>query len=257
MGSGDKAVMNTFRCKDLRKSFGGIDALDGVTLEFPNTGTTAIIGPNGAGKTTLLNVMTGFSRPDAGECFFGDTKITRMAAYRIARLGIARTFQDLRLVQLVSVLDNVLTARPNQCGESLVPAITRIGIAKEESENRAKSVELLEFVGLEDKEIHPAGELSYGQQKLLTLAVCLATEARVLFLDEPVAGVAPQMVDKIVSLLRQLQEQDKTIIFIEHDIETVRRLADHVIVMDNGKIVAQGPPGDVMEKPEIMEAYLG
>ncbi len=249
--------MSSFRCECVRKAFDGVHALDGVTLSLPTEGITAIIGPNGAGKTTLLNVLTGFLRPEQGRCCLGETETTRMAPHRIARLGVARTFQDLRLIQFVSVLDNVMTARPNQRGERLLPALTRIGVAREERENRAKAMELLEFVGLAEKAMDPAGELSYGQQKLLTLAVCLATEARILLLDEPVAGVAPQMIAQILGLLAALRDQGKVVVFIEHDIESVRQAADTVIVMDDGKVIAQGPTRTVLERPEIMEAYLG
>lgn len=246
-----------FRCESLSKSFDGIRALDGVTLSLPSSGITAIIGPNGAGKTTLFNVFNGFLRPDRGRCFLGETETTRRAPHRIARLGVARTFQDLRLISLVSVLDNVLTACPKQRGERLLPALTRAGVKKEEATNEVKAMELLRFVGLEEKAQTPAGELSYGQQKLLTLAVCLATEAWILLLDEPVAGVAPAMVEQILDRLRKLREKGKMILFIEHDIEAVRQIADHVIVMDDGKIVTKGPPADVLVKPEIMETYLG
>lgn len=249
--------MDSLRCQSVEKRFGGVRALDGVTLDCPATGIMAIIGPNGAGKTTLVNVLTGFLRPDAGDCFLGNRDITRTAPHRIARLGIARTFQDLRLIRLVSVLDNVMTARPNQSGERLLPALFRFGVAKEEQANRKRSMELLEFVGLAEKAEEPAGELSYGQQKLLTLAICLATDARILLLDEPVAGVSAQMVEKILDLLRTLCEQGKQIVFIEHDIESVRQVADRVVVMDDGKVIAQGPTREVLDRPEILEAYLG
>lgn len=249
--------MSALRCEQLSKSFDGVHALVDVTLAFPNQGITAIIGPNGAGKTTLLNVLTGFLRPNAGKCFVGQHETTYTPPHRITRMGISRTFQDLRLVTQVSVLDNVLTACPNQRGERLLPALLRYGVAADESRNRDAVLHWLRFVGLEEQANGLAGELSYGQQKLLTLAVCLATESRILMLDEPVAGVAPERATQILELLRKLASQGKTIIFIEHDIEAVRQIADRVIVMDDGKIVMQGPPGEVLEKPEIMEAYLG
>jgi ABC-type branched-subunit amino acid transport system ATPase component len=247
----------SLRCENLGKSFGGTLALAGVSVEFPRGDITAVIGPNGAGKTTLLNLLTGFLRADSGCVFLGDHNITRLPPHRIARLGICRTFQDIRLITLVPVLENVMLARPHQQGESLFYALTRIGVAKEEPVNKAKCLEILDFIGLADKANDPAGELSYGQQKLLSLGMCLATEAPILFLDEPVAGVAPQMVDKIVGLMLELKKLGKTIIFIEHDIETVRRCADRTIVMDEGWIIADCPTTEVLEKPEIMEAYLG
>lgn len=249
--------MDTLRCDGLRKFFDGVCALADVGVQFPTSGISAIIGPNGAGKTTLLNVLTGFLRPDAGQWFLGEQEMTRLAPDRISRLGVARTFQDLRLILQVSLLENVLLARPRQRGETLLGALLRIGVAAEEVRNREEAERLLKFVGLADKGSGLAGELSYGEQKLLTLACCLATEARILLLDEPVAGVHPEMAAKILGLLRRLRDEGKVVIFVEHDIGAVRQVADHVIVMDQGKIIAQGPPRDVLERPEIMEAYLG
>lgn len=245
------------RCEGLNKSFDGTVALRDVRLELPASGIVAIIGPNGAGKTTLLNVWTGFLRAEEGRLFFGERELTRTAPHKVARQGIARTFQDLRLIQQVTVLENVMLARPNQKGERLWHALFRFGVAAEEARNREEALRLLRFVGLEDKAREPAGELSYGQQKLLTLACCLATEARILLLDEPVAGVHPEMVAKILGLLRELKAMGKLVVFIEHDIAAVRQVADLVIVMDEGRIIAQGPPKEVLERPEIIEAYVG
>ena len=249
--------MDTLRCDGLRKSFDGVCALADVRLQFRPSGITAIIGPNGAGKTTLINVLTGFLRPDEGRCFLGERETTRLAPHRISRLGVARTFQDLRLILQVSVLENALLARPNQRGEKLVRALLRLNVQTEETRNRGEVERLLGFVGLKDRASELAGELSYGQQKLLTLACCLATEARILLLDEPVAGVHPEMASRILDLLLQLRDQGKLVVFIEHDIAAVRQVADHIIVMDEGKIIAEGPPRDVLDRPEIMEVYFG
>ncbi|MFZ1221103.1 MAG: ABC transporter ATP-binding protein [Chthoniobacterales bacterium] len=247
----------SLRCDKLSKSFGGVQALASVSLEFPTSGIVAVIGPNGAGKTTLINVITGFLRPNIGRAFLGDCELTRLPAHKIARLGIARTFQDLRLITQVSVLENVLVARSNQKGEDLWRALFRIGVAVEQAKNRDAAMHWLHYVGLDGAAREPAGELSYGQQKLLTLACCLATEASILLLDEPVAGVHPGMIEKILGLLRELRRLDKLVVFIEHDIASVREVADSVIVMDHGKTIAQGKPSDVLERPEILEAYVG
>lgn len=249
--------MKSFRCEGLRKAFDGVQALADVDLQFPTSGITAIIGPNGAGKTTLVNVLTGFTRPDAGRCFLDDHEITHLVPHRIAKLGVARTFQDVRLIRAVSALENVLLARPNQRGEALLDALLRIGVKTEEAQNRNEAMHGLAVVGLESKAIELAGELSYGQQKLLTLACCVATECRVLLLDEPVAGIHPEMITNMLNLLRLLREQGKLVIFIEHDIEAVRRIADHLIVMDEGKVIAQGIAEEVLRLPEILEAYIG
>ena len=249
--------MDNLSCHSLSKVFGGVHALDRVTLTLPESGITAIIGPNGAGKTTLLGVLTGFVSADSGEVSMGHRRITRWPAYRIARLGIARTFQELRLIRQMSPLDNVLLARPGRCGESVVGALLGRGIGKDVATDREAAMERLRFVGLEDKAHDDAAELSYGQQKLLTLAMCLATEARILLLDEPVAGVHPTVVQRILSLMVELKKKDKLIVFIEHDMNAVRLVADSVVVMDEGAIIAQGPPAKVLEQPEIMEAYIG
>jgi len=248
--------LNALRCQHLSKSFAGVHALADVDLTFPSAGTVAIIGPNGAGKTTLLNVVTGFLRPDQGRVALSGQDMSHMQPHQIARLGIARTFQDVRLISQVSVLENALLARPNQKGERLLPALFRNGVAAEESHNRAEAMRWLKFVGLADQVNQLAGELSYGQQKLLTLACCLATDARILLLDEPVAGVHPQMIEQILGLLRQLRDFGKLVIFIEHDLASVRLVADMVIVMDDGKVIAQGKPSEVLDRPEIIEAYV-
>ncbi len=248
--------MDAIRCEKLTKAFDGVHALEHVSTEIPPSGISAIIGPNGAGKTTLLNILTEFLKPDSGRCFLGGHEITYLAPQRIARLGISRTFQDLRLILQASVLDNVLLARPHQKGERLLGAVLGFGVNQEESQNREQAMRLLKFVDLDQKADDLAGELSYGQQKLLTLACCLATEATVLLLDEPVSGVHPQMASQILGLLRQLRAEGKVVLFIEHEISAVREIANHVIVMDEGKVIAEGAPGDVLERPEILEAYL-
>ena len=247
----------SFRCEGLSKSFDGVRAMVDVGLKFPSSGIVAIIGPNGAGKTTLINVLTGFLRPEAGRAFLGEQDLTRLAPHRIARLGVARTFQDLRLIAQVPVLENVMLARPNQKGEGLLAALLRFGVAAEDRQNHEEAKRWLRFVGLDEKANEMAGELSYGQQKLLALACCLATGSRILLLDEPVAGVHPDMIAKILALLRELKLMGKLVVFIEHDIASVRQVADLVIVMDEGKVIAQGKAEEVLERPEIMEAYVG
>lgn len=253
----DKAV-KVLRCTGLTKSFGGVRVLKDFSIVFSNKNIArvGIIGPNGAGKTTLFNILTGFLRPESGRCFFGKHEITHLRPYQIAQLGVVRTFQDLRLILQIPVLENVLLGCPRQHGERILRAISRFGVGKEEAQNRKDAMQFLDFVGLENKASVLAGELSYGQQKLLALACCLATRAQVLLLDEPVAGVHPEMALRILDLLRELQTEGKLVIFIEHDISAIRQAADEVIVMDNGQLIAQGKPSEVLERPEIMEAYL-
>jgi len=245
-----------FLCEKLSKTFEGVAALVDVELRFPESGVVAVMGPNGAGKTTLFNIMSGWQRPDSGRCTFGARNLAKLAPYQVARLGVARTFQDLRFIKEVSVLENVLLARPKQRGESLFRAIFGIGIADAERQNQELATNILTLVGLQDKIGSRADEISYGEQKLLTLACCVASEASVLLLDEPVAGVHPGMVRPISSLLLSLKAQGKLVVLIEHDIEIIRDLADQVIVMDSGRVIAVGGPHDVLGRPEILKAYI-
>ena len=245
-----------FGCHGIYKSFGGVNALAGVSLKFSRPEIIAIIGPNGAGKTTLFNIMTGFIRADSGHCFLREKVISDLAPYKVSRLGIARTFQDLRLILHISAQENVLLARPRQQGERLLLSLLGFAVKREESINRNAARRLLASVGLEEMTDELAGKLSYGQQKLLTLACCLATEANILLLDEPIAGIHPEMASRILELLRKLKDQGKLIIFIEHDISSVRNIADSVVVMDNGKIIAQGLPNEILGRSDIMEAYI-
>jgi len=243
-------------CAGVRKAFGAVEALAGVDLTFRPGAITALIGPNGAGKTTLLNVLTGFVQADAGSASLNGVALKGLAPDRVARLGIARTFQDLRLIRAVPVLDNVMLARPRQRGEHLLRALSRIGVAPEEAANRAESLRLLELVHLRECVEMRAGELSYGQQKLLALACCLATDARVLLLDEPVAGVHPGVAEQVFAVLRRVRAEGRLVIFVEHDLAAVRELADVVVVMEGGRVIAEGPPDQVLERPRVLEAYL-
>jgi branched-chain amino acid transport system ATP-binding protein len=245
----------SLRCENLSKSFDGTHALHNLTLEFPASGLIAIIGPNGAGKTTLINVLTGFLKPNAGRFFLNKLELPS-SPHKIARLGIARTFQDLRLISQVSVLENMMLARPNQKGEYFFAALFRRGVSDEEKQNHKEAMRWLEFVGLADSADQIVEELSYGQQKLLTIACCLATGSKILLLDEPVSGIHPEMVTKIANLLIELRKDGKLIIFIEHDIATVQQIADLVIVMDEGKIIAKGEPTEVLQRHELIEAFI-
>jgi len=249
--------MANLRCTGLVKSFDGVRALSDLDLNLSSGRITSIIGPNGAGKTTLINILTGFLEPDAGKCFLEQQEISGLSAPRIAQLGIGRTFQELRMIWRGSVLENVILARPHQRGETLFWALTRLGVRQEEDKNYQEAIRILRFVGLEGKANDLADELSYGQQKLLSLACCLSMEANILLLDEPVAGIHPDMATRILDLLKVLRDQGKLIVFIEHDISAVRAASDHVIVMDHGQVIAQGVPREVLDRSEIIEAYLG
>lgn len=243
---------------NLRKVFDGTVAVDNISFAIEEKAITAIIGPNGAGKTTLFNLITGFLEPDRGEIYLRSKCLSGTAPYKITRLGVARTFQDLRLVRQLSVRENLQLAFPNQHGESFWNALFFPSVAQAERVTHVLSgaEDILWFVGLKSLALEQAGNLSYGQQKLLSLACCLATESEIVLLDEPVSGVHPDMAAQIVDKLVKLKDQGKTIVFIEHDIEAVRKVAEHVLVMDHGKIIASGPKDEVLSKAEIVEAYL-
>jgi ABC-type branched-subunit amino acid transport system ATPase component len=244
------------RVEGLGKSFGGLTALADVSFEFPESGIVAIIGPNGAGKTTLLNVITGFMKPDRGRVFLGMMDITEHAPHAIAQLGVVRTFQDLRLIYRVPVLENLLLASAHGRLERLWVSLFRVGLKVEERKQTERCIDLLRAVKLEAVAHELTDTLSYGQLKVLSLAVCLATGARVLLLDEPVSGVDLTSMAQILELLNRLRDRDRLIVFIEHDMSAVRSLADLVVVMDDGRIVATGPPAEVLARPEILEAYI-
>ena len=239
------------------KKFDGTVALDDFSLEIPKDSITGIIGPNGAGKTTLFNVITGFLPLDSGKIIHNDKNLSRMPSYKIARAGIARTFQQLRLITRMTVLDNILLSFQNQAGENLKNTFFFPGRVKEQEEkNKEKANELLTFMGIEEKANDLIEDLSYGQQKMISLACCLASGADLLLLDEPVAGINPEMIEKILKIIKKLREAGKTFVLIEHNIEAVMQVCDRVIFMDEGKKIAEGDPESVRHDPAVIEAYL-
>jgi len=244
------------RCENLRKSYGGVRALSDVSITFPPAGCIAIIGPNGAGKSTLLDIITGFTCPDSGSCFLGNDGISSLRPDQIVGRGITRTFQQVRLISRLSVIENVMLALPNQTGESLWRALIGTGLHSEEAQNFRRSRALLDNVELTEYADTPAGALSYGQQKLLSVTCCIAASGAILLLDEPFAGVNPALAEQISQLIRAIAHEEKLVIFVEHDMEMVRRTADEVMVMDSGKLVARGAPEELLNRREILEAYL-
>lgn len=241
----------------VNKSFDGIRAVKDFSCDIEGSGILALIGPNGAGKTTLFNIITGFMGADSGSVSFNGRSIEHLQSFQVARLGIARTFQDLRLLYQVTVMENVMLAYPKQSGEKWFNVFFQPGkVAGEEQRNRIEAERLLEFVGLTDFRFSLAGELSYGQQKLVSLTCCVAAKASLLLLDEPVAGVNPEMAEKIAELLKQVASSGKKICFIEHNIDFVRATAEHVLVMDEGRLISEGAPENILNDPQIVEAYL-
>ncbi len=247
--------MRNLRCEDLSAMFGGTHALDGISVEFAPSRATAIIGPNGAGKTTLLNTMTGYVRPDTGRVMLGSTDLIGLLPHQIARRGIGRTFQEVRVINRLSVLDHVLLAYANPLGESLLSALYPVGKAAD-SRNRAEAFDVLRLVSLDRLAEEPAATLSYGQQRLLGIACCVAMTSEFLLLDEPLAGLHPTIVETVLGVVRHLRQQGKTVIFVEHDFLAVKLIADEVIVMANGRIVAQGSANEVLRRSDLLGTYL-
>jgi len=248
----------TIECRDLSKSFDGVHAVEEVSVEFESAKITALIGPNGAGKTTLFHLVGGSLVPDSGEVLLRGKRISGLPSWEVARLGVGRLFQDVRVFGRLTALENVLVGFQSQAGETFWKAVlARPTVVRQERDLIRQARHWIEFVGLGGREEAPARALSYGQQKLLALARLLAQGAEVLLLDEPTAGVNPAMVTPLLALLRELARKGKTIVLIEHNMSVVLDIADWVYFMDEGQIVAFGLPQEVLGDKWVREAYLG
>jgi neutral amino acid transport system ATP-binding protein len=239
------------------RSFGGLTAVDVAHVEIPRNAITALIGPNGAGKTTFFNLLTGFDKPDTGKWTFSGKSLAGIPSFKVARLGQVRTFQLTKALSLLSVLDNMKLGAKGQRGENMFMALLPWLWRKEEEAIEAKAIELLGRFKLDTKAEDYAASLSGGQRKLLEMARALMSDPTLVMLDEPMAGVNPALTQSLLDHILNLKSQGMTVLFVEHDMQMVRHIADWVIVMAEGKIVAEGPPDLVMADPAVIDAYLG
>jgi branched-chain amino acid transport system ATP-binding protein len=240
------------------KNFGGLPALDDVGFEVKNGELTALIGPNGAGKTTLINCITGVLPPDVGSIRFRDRELVGLQAHQVSRLGIARTFQNLKIFPRLSVLDNVLAGLTVQGGNSLVMAMLRLPYLRHrERKLKLKALDALDRFGLTAKADWPAGVLAYGDKKRMEMARAAVSEPYLLVLDEPVAGLNNEETAAIAEQLRILRSAGHTMLLVEHDMDLVMSIADQVVVLDSGRCIATGTPDEIRRNPLVLEAYLG
>ena len=242
---------------NVSKSFGGLTAVNVKHLEIPSGAITALIGPNGAGKTTLFNLMTGFDTPDTGEWSFSGESLAGVPAFKVAQRGQVRTFQLTKALGLLTVLDNMKLGAKDQQGEKIFPSLFPGLWKKQDAEIEERALDLLERFKLIKLKDEFAASLSGGQRKLLEMARALMSKPSLVMLDEPMAGVNPALTESLLGHILDLKAQGMTVLFVEHDMHMVRHIADWVVVMAEGAVIAEGPPEAVMKNPAVIDAYLG
>jgi len=243
---------------DVSKAFGGIQAVEACTFDVAPQLITGLIGPNGAGKTTIFNLITGFLRADKGAIRYKGEDLRGLAPHRVEAKGVVRTFQHLRLWAKMSVLDNVLVGCPTPLGENVLTLFLRPGrVRAEEAAARERALQALAFFGLDARADELAEDLAYPEQKLLSMARMLATDAELLLLDEPTSGLDADSLARIVPVVRRLVERGKTVLLIEHNMELISQLSDEVVFLHQGRVLARGKPAEITRDPALTEIYFG
>lgn len=246
------------KVNDVTLSFGGLKAVNHVSMEVRDGSITGLIGPNGAGKTTFFNLVSGVYKPDSGNVEFDGGQISGKFCYQINESGISRTYQVINLFKKMTVMENVLVGMHSRLKGGFWPSLLRLGAQKkEEAAAREKAMELLRFVGLDDRAMEPAGSLSYGDQRLLEIVRGLASDPRLLLLDEPAAGMNSRENDELLVLLKKIAARGVAILIIEHDMKLMMNLCDYIYVLYYGKKLAEGAPAEIQRNPEVIAAYLG
>ncbi|CAB4540372.1 MAG: ATP-binding cassette domain-containing protein [Actinobacteria bacterium] len=253
---GCKKVDPILVAHNVTRQFGGLTAVNVEHLEIPRGKITALIGPNGAGKTTLFNLLTGFDKPDTGDWQFEGKNLAGVASYKVARRGMVRTFQLTKSLNAMTVIENMRLGAQKQIGENVFAGLAQIWTSQE-AKITAMADQLLSRFKLDTKREDYAGSLSGGQRKLLEMARALMSEPKLIMLDEPMAGVNPALTQSLLEHIKGLKANGTTVLFVEHDMHVVRHISDWVIVMAEGKVVAEGEPGVVMKDQAVIDAYLG